>query len=73
LGGWKTWVLPDWGPLPLISFFVKVMMGLYVYMWLRATFPRLRYDRLMKLGWTRLLPLALANIILTGVLIIAFQ
>ncbi len=73
LGGWKIPYVPETGPFPMIVFFIKVMIGLYCYMWMRATWPRLRYDRLMKLGWTRLLPIALANIVLTGILIIAFQ
>jgi NADH-quinone oxidoreductase subunit H len=73
LGGWKIPLLPETGIFPLLGFFIKVMLGIYVFMWLRFTFPRLRYDRLMKFGWTRLLPIALANIILTGILIVAFQ
>lgn len=50
-------------PLALIPGFVwyvtKVMMGIFLYTWLRATLPRLRYDALMGLGWKRMLPLAL--------------
>jgi NADH-quinone oxidoreductase subunit H len=47
-------------------FTAKVVAGLFVYVWLRATLPRLRYDRLMELGWKALLPLGLANVVLTA-------
>jgi NADH-quinone oxidoreductase subunit H len=42
-----------------VWFIFKVMIGIYVYVWLRSTLPRLRYDALMNLGWKRMLPLAL--------------
>lgn len=44
-------------------FFVKITLGISIYIWLRATLPRLRYDQLMNLGWKSLLPLATANFI----------
>lgn len=44
-------------------FFVKIALGISIYIWLRATLPRLRYDQLMNLGWKSLLPLATANFI----------
>jgi NADH-quinone oxidoreductase subunit H len=40
---------------------------LYVFLWIRATLPRYRYDQLMKLGWKFLIPLAIANIIVTAI------
>lgn len=46
--------------------FVKGVLGLSVYIWIRATFPRLRYDQLMNLGWKFLLPVATANLIVTA-------
>ncbi|HEY9724347.1 MAG TPA: complex I subunit 1 family protein [Oscillatoriaceae cyanobacterium] len=67
--------LPDWyGPLfagfiQLQMFIVKVLFFCWVFVWVRWTLPRFRYDQLMNLGWKSLLPLALANILLTGILI----
>ena len=54
-------------------FFVKVMLFLLVYVWFRATFPRFRFDQLMDLGWKFMIPLALANIFVTGLFILAGQ
>jgi NADH-quinone oxidoreductase subunit H len=44
-----------------------VFAMLFLFIWVRATFPRFRYDQLMKFGWKVLFPLALANILITGV------
>jgi len=46
---------------------------LYVYVWLRATLPRMRYDRLMALGWKSLLPLSLTMMMVTAVVFVAAQ
>jgi NADH-quinone oxidoreductase subunit H len=67
-GGWYLWIVP-----PVIAFFVKVVIMLFVYIWLRGTFPRLRYDMLMRLGWKVLLPLAMANVIVTAIVLVAVQ
>lgn len=48
--------------------FVKIFLFMILFMWVRWTLPRFRYDQLMKLGWTILLPLALLNLIITGVI-----
>lgn len=63
LGGWQGPFLP-----PIIWFFIKVVILLFVYVWLRATLPRFRYDQLMSFGWKVLLPLALFNIFITGII-----
>ena len=42
-------------------------MFLYIFLWVRATLPRYRYDQLMRLGWKVLIPVAIANVIATGI------
>jgi NADH-quinone oxidoreductase subunit H len=54
--------------LPIGIFCFKVFCCLFFFIWLRATYPRLRYDQLMSFGWKVLFPLALFNILLTAVL-----
>src|SRR5579871_5786300 len=73
LGGWLapfgvppfTWV-PGW-----IWFFAKIAFCLFVFLWVRATFPRFRYDQLMRLGWKVFLPVSLAYLVLTGGVLVA--
>ena len=48
-------------------FTMKALFVLYVYIWLRGTFPRYRYDQLMRIGWKWLLPLSLLNVLATGI------
>jgi NADH-quinone oxidoreductase subunit H len=60
------------GILGTAIFFTKVMFVLLVYVWFRATFPRFRFDQLMDLGWKYMIPLALGNIFITGIAILAF-
>jgi NADH-quinone oxidoreductase subunit H len=73
--GLTTAVLRGWGfaggLLGVAIFVTKVMTFMLVYIWFRATFPRFRFDQLMDLGWKWLIPLALANIAITGVLVLA--
>ena len=57
----------------VLVFTAKVVVALFVFIWLRATLPRLRYDQLMSLGWKVLLPLALLNVAITAVLVYAIQ
>lgn len=59
--------LPGLGPLYLL---IKVVLWLFVIIWIRATLPRIRYDRLMALGWKVMFPLALANVFITAVLVV---
>jgi NADH-quinone oxidoreductase subunit H len=52
----------------VLVFFAKIFAFIFFFMWVRWTLPRFRYDQLMNLGWKILIPLALANIVLTGVI-----
>jgi NADH-quinone oxidoreductase subunit H len=69
LGGWHG---PVFGPgpvrmaLPLFWFLLKVFFFLFLYIWVRGTLPRFRYDQLMAFGWKVLLPLAIANVLITS-------
>jgi len=67
-GGWYLWAVP-----PVFAFLIKVVLLLFLYIWLRGTFPRLRYDMLMRLGWKVLLPLGIINVIVTGIILLAVQ
>jgi NADH-quinone oxidoreductase subunit H len=61
------------GLLGAAIFIAKVMFFVLAYVWTRATFPRFRFDQLMDLGWKFMIPLALANIFVTGLFILAGQ
>lgn len=67
LGGWSFFGLERFPVLSLVFFVVKVACFLFLFIWLRATLPRIRYDRLMRLGWQTLLPLAVINVVITAV------
>jgi NADH-quinone oxidoreductase subunit H len=73
LGGWLPpfpnvawarflYLIPSW-----IWFFLKSFAFLYLFIWIRATLPRYRYDQLMRLGWKVLIPIAIANLVVTGI------
>ncbi|MGY1729665.1 NADH-quinone oxidoreductase subunit NuoH [Geodermatophilus sp. SYSU D01062] len=69
LGGWRApWPISIWdgansGWWPLLWFFLKVCVALFVFIWLRGTLPRLRYDQFMRFGWKVLVPTALVWIL----------
>lgn len=54
-------------------FLLKVLIFLFIYVWLRGTLPRFRYDQLMAVGWKVLLPLSIANVVLTSLAIVRFS
>jgi NADH-quinone oxidoreductase subunit H len=70
-GGWSGPV-PAWLPhlaqelMPLFWFALKIFVFIFVYIWVRGTLPRFRYDQLMAFGWKFLLPLAIANLVVTS-------
>ena len=74
LGGWLSPIpLPPftWIPGP-IWFILKICLVLFMFIWVRATFPRFRYDQLMRLGWKVFLPLSLGWLIVTAGVLLAF-
>ena len=75
LGGW---LLPfgvhvpflEWGPLPALWFIIKICAVMFLFLWVRATLPRFRYDQLMRLGWKIFLPFSLFWVmVIAGVLV----
>ena len=74
-GGWGFPGVPSattsivWGLVAAGIFLAKVLVFLFIYIWVRWTLPRFRYDQLMHLGWKVLLPISLANILIVGLLL----
>jgi NADH-quinone oxidoreductase subunit H len=66
-GGW----LGPWEPLGPVWFVLKVLVVLFIFIWMRTTLPRLRYDQLMSFGWKVLLPVATLNAVVTAALVVA--
>ena len=60
-GGWRGPFLP-----PVVWFLIKMAMCIFFFVWLRSTFPRFRIDQLMQCAWKILLPVAIANVLITG-------
>ncbi len=78
LGGWQVPYLETLGlsagwmvPIHILAFMLKVAFILFVYQWVRWSIPRFRYDQLMNLGWKVMLPLALANVLVTGIVLLS--
>ncbi|MGD0338866.1 MAG: NADH-quinone oxidoreductase subunit NuoH [Bacteroidota bacterium] len=77
LGGWQFPYLQTFGFSPfvttIIQFFTlgaKIVFMIFFYIWVRWTIPRFRYDQLMNMGWKMMLPLSIANIIVTGIVLL---
>jgi NADH-quinone oxidoreductase subunit H len=73
LGGWNGPFATSFVLLGPVYFIAKVYALMFFCMWIRATLPRYRYDQLMYLGWKVLLPLALANIVVTAIVCFIFN
>jgi NADH-quinone oxidoreductase subunit H len=72
LGGWHSglpWILPEGSLFGVVWFSLKVGAVLFVFVWLRGTLPRFRYDQLMHFGWKILIPLATLNVVGTAVVL----
>jgi NADH-quinone oxidoreductase subunit H len=61
-------LIPGW-----VWFLIKSFVFLYVFIWVRATLPRYRYDQLMNIGWKVLIPLAIINLVVTGIIRVALS
>ncbi len=68
-GGWTLGGLDGVFGLPFIWYFIKVAFFLFVFIWLRATLPRIRYDQLMRFGWQVLLPLSVLNALVAAAVV----
>ncbi len=66
-GGWEG----PWAPLGPLWFVLKLAIAIAIFIWIRATVPRLRYDQLMRFGWKVLLPVATANAVVTALVVAA--
>lgn len=73
-----AWAVENWGVnianiLGFLVLFIKICGFIFLYMWVRWTIPRFRYDQLMNLGWKILIPLSIVNIIITGIVLLRHE
>lgn len=72
-GGWSGPFAEQFPLLGVLYFVIKVSVFIFIFTWMRATLPRLRYDQLMRFGWKVLMPLAIVNLIITAGAVAAFS
>ncbi len=70
LGGWTLGGLTGIPGIPILWYAIKVAVFLFIFIWLRATLPRIRYDQLMRFGWQVLLPLSVLNLLVTATAVV---
>lgn len=73
-----AWAIENWGVntanlIGVGAMFLKIFFFIFLFMWVRWTIPRFRYDQIMDLGWKALIPLSILNIILTAIVMIVFR
>jgi NADH-quinone oxidoreductase subunit H len=68
LGGWHG---PGPEALAPLWMLIKIIIGAFLFIWVRSSMPRLRYDQLMSFGWKVLLPLATLNVLVTAIVLVA--
>jgi NADH-quinone oxidoreductase subunit H len=74
LGGWRGPIIPFIRPIwPVIWFMAKLGFMIFLFIWVRATLPRFRYDKLMRFGWKVMIPVSLVWVMVTGVMIVLPQ
>jgi NADH-quinone oxidoreductase subunit H len=72
LGGWLSPFPASWGILgeaSILWFFAKLAVLMFIFLWIRASFPRYRYDQIMRLGWKVFIPITIVWIVVTGVML----
>lgn len=72
------WALENWGVntanlIGVGAMFIKIFFFIFLFMWVRWTIPRFRYDQIMDLGWKALIPLSILNIIITAIVMVVFK
>jgi len=71
LGGWQLPFIDPPGWIDPFVVLAKIFLFVFLFVWIRATLPRLRYDQLMSFGWKVLLPLATLNALVTACVVVA--